>query len=132
MAFAKEMLEIKRELEKNGHKIIIPINTEKYTKKVSSRENKKEKIQLDVIRDYFKKIKKADAILLINKDKNGIKNYIGGNGLIEMAFAYILNKKIFLLNPIPKISYADEIEAVKPIIINGNLESIDHKNRINR
>jgi len=57
-------------------------------------------------------------------DKNGIGNYIGGNTLIEMAFAHVLNKKIFLLNPVPEISYKDEIIAMQPIILNGNLEKI--------
>ncbi len=41
-----------------------------------------------------------------------------------MAFAHVLGKKIFLLNSIPKMSYSDEIEAMKPIIINNNLEII--------
>jgi predicted RNA-binding protein with PUA domain len=41
-----------------------------------------------------------------------------------MAFAYVLDKKIFLLNPIPKISYSDEIYAMKPIILNGDLTKI--------
>jgi hypothetical protein len=41
-----------------------------------------------------------------------------------MAFAFALDKKIFLLNPIPKMSYTDEIEAMKPIILNQNLNEI--------
>ena len=41
-----------------------------------------------------------------------------------MAFAYILNKKIFLLNGVPKMSYSDEIYATKPIILNGDLSQI--------
>jgi len=44
--------------------------------------------------------------------------------LIEMAFAYVLNKKIFLLNPAPRMSYSDEIEAMKPIIINEDLNQV--------
>ena len=76
------------------------------------------------IDNYFEEIKKTDAILVINKDKNNIKNYIGGNSLIEIAFAHVLNKKVFLLNPVPQMDYSDEIEAMKPVILNGDLSKI--------
>ena len=124
MNFGKEMIELKTKLEQKGHKAIVPENTESYANGTSSVEDKWEKIELDVFKSYFEKIKEQDAILVINKDKNQIKNYVGGNSLIEIAFAHILDKKIFLLNPIPKMSYSDEIEAMKPIIINGKLELI--------
>jgi hypothetical protein len=124
MAFAKDMLEIKKRLEEQKHQVIIPANTEKYANGTIAIENKWEKIELDVIRVYFEEIKKTDAILVINKDKNNIKNYVGGNSLIEMAFAHVLFKKIFLLNSLPQINYSDEIEAMKPIILNGDLNKV--------
>lgn len=65
-----------------------------------------------LFREYYKIIKKSDAILVINFDKNDIKNYIGGAVLSEMGFAYILNKKIFLFNQITQMSYTDEIKAM--------------------
>ena len=66
-----------------------------------------------------------DAVLVLNLDRKGIKNYIGGNTLMEIGFAYVLNEKIFLYNPIPEIEfYKSEIEAVKPIVINGDLSLI--------
>lgn len=73
---------------------------------------------------YYEEIGKNDAILVLNNEKNEISGYIGGNSLIEMGFAIVLNKKIFLLNDIPNIGYSDEIEAMKPIILKGNLEEI--------
>jgi hypothetical protein len=124
MAFAKEMLEIKQKLEEQNHIVIVPTNTDKYADGTIDIENKWEKIELDVIRVYFDEIKKTDAILVTNKDKNNIKNYVGGNSLIEMAFAHVLNKKIFLLNPIPQINYSDEIGAMRPIILNNDLSKI--------
>ena len=75
----------------------------------------------DTIKTHFDKIKQSNAILVINQDKNNIKNYIGANTLTEMAFAYYLDKTIYLLNPIPKISYRDEIQSMHPIIINNSL-----------
>ncbi len=45
---------------------------------------------------------------------------------MEIGFAHVLNQKIFLLNPIPDIIYyKTEIEAVRPIILNGNIKSIN-------
>jgi hypothetical protein len=41
-----------------------------------------------------------------------------------MAFACVLNKPIYLLNPIPDISYTVEIEAMEPIILNGELDMV--------
>ncbi len=67
----------------------------------------------------------ADAVLVLNLDRHGIPNYIGGNTLMEIGFAHVLNQKIFLYNPIPEIPYyKSEIEAVKPVIINGDLTLI--------
>jgi len=124
MASAKDMLRIKEKLEAKGNDVVVPLNTDKYAQGNIKTENKKEKIEHNSIKTYFEEIKRSDAILVVNTDKNNIKNYIGGNSLIEMAFAYILNKKIFMLNPIPNISYSDEIEAMMPIIINQDLEKV--------
>ncbi|OGQ22975.1 MAG: hypothetical protein A3I05_06060 [Deltaproteobacteria bacterium RIFCSPLOWO2_02_FULL_44_10] len=61
-------------------------------------------------------------ILVLNYDKNGIKGYIGGNSFLEMGFAYIQKKPIYLLNEIPEIAFYDtEIKAMKPIVIYGEL-----------
>jgi len=62
---------------------------------------------------------------VLNYDRKGINNYIGGNTLIEIGYAHILHKKIFLLNPIPEIEfYKSEIEAVRPVILNGDISKI--------
>ena len=67
----------------------------------------------------------ADAVLVLNLDKNGVKNYIGGNTLMEIGFAHVLNQKIFLWNPIPNIDYyKTEIEAMRPIVIDGEFSKI--------
>ncbi len=122
MSFGKEMITIGDELKKMGHTVILPENTHAYANGTINIENKLEKMKLDVIRKYFHEIKEVDAILVLNYTKNGIENYVGGNSLIEMAFAHVLNKKIFLLNPIPKMNYSDEIESFFPVVLNGKME----------
>ena len=87
-------------------------------------ETAQKKIQHDLINAHYKKIMRADCILVTNFEKNGVKNYIGGNTLMEMGFAFVNKKPIFLLNPVPKIRYKSEILGMQPIVINGNLEKI--------
>lgn len=73
-------------------------------------------------------MKEGDAILVLNYDRKGIKNYIGGGTFAEMSLAYYLNKPIYFLNSIPKkLPYTTEIEAMEPIILNGDLEKIKKK-----
>lgn len=128
MSFSKEMAEIGRKLKTSGHKIILPHNCKNYAESRLQAENSSEsirhKIENDLIRDYYNKIEKSDAVLITNYDKNGIKNYVGGNAFLEIAFGHVLNKKIFLLNDIPEIGYKDEIIAMRPIVINGDLTKI--------
>ena len=79
----------------------------------------------DYIRQHYNHILQSDAILIINLEKKGIKNYIGGNCLMEMGMAYVNDKKIFLSNNIPMDSaYLDEIKAMDPICLNGDLKNL--------
>jgi len=82
------------------------------------------KIENDYLRQHYKNILASDAILIVNLEKNGIKNYIGGNVLMELGQAYVNGKKIFFLNPIPDMPYKDEIIAVSPVVINGDYSKI--------
>lgn len=129
MTFVKKMAEIGNNLKKINHEIILPKFTEEYIKIGNLDEihfeSVKNKINHNLIKDYFNEINNADGVLIVNEDKNEIENYIGGNSFLEMGFAHILNKKIFLLNQIPEISFKDEIEAMQPIILDGELDKIN-------
>jgi hypothetical protein len=82
------------------------------------------KIEHDFIRKHFRNIKKADGILVLNYERKKIPGYIGGNTFLEIGLAFWLNKKIFLLNPVPKMDYSAEIRAMAPIVTNGDLTKI--------
>jgi hypothetical protein len=44
---------------------------------------------------------------------------------MEIGFAHVNDKKVFLLNPVPEeVSYSDEITAMVDVIINGDLNKI--------
>lgn len=128
MTAAKKMMEIGSGLGKLNHEIVLPKFTEEYATMDNADKiraaSAKNKIDHDLIRNYFDEISRADAILVVNENKYGIGHYIGGNSFLEMGYAYALHKKIFLLNPIPEISYKDEIEAMQPIILNSDIGKI--------
>ncbi len=129
--------EVKETLESLGHQTEIPFMSQKIIQgevlladflAVKDREGDasfRAAAGEDLIKRYYNLIKEADAILVVNSDKKGIKNYIGGNTFLEMGFAYTMDKKIFLLNPIPEMGYSDEIKAMQPIILNNDLSKIN-------
>lgn len=128
MQFTEKMLKVRDQLIGIGHDAFVTSLASPF---VGKSDEEKEQIKIrqknnqDAIREFWQLMQNGDAILVANFDKNGIKNYIGGNTLMEIGFAHVLNQKIFLLNPIPEIPfYKTEIEAMKPIIINGNLNLI--------
>lgn len=128
MQFTDKMLEVRDELKKMGHDAFV---TDLHKTMIGRTDEEIEKIKLhqkynmDAIREFWKMMQKADAVLVLNYDKNGVKNYVGGNTLMEIGFAHVLNQKIFLLNPIPEMPYCrTEIEAVKPVILSGDLTKI--------
>ena len=128
MAFAKEMLGTKKLLEQRGHTVFVSDYAEEFIGKTEVEKqlmNEKNFRERDVIRSHWKNIQKSDAILVLNYDRKGITNYIGGNTLMEIGFAHVLYKEIFLLNPIPDIPlYKAEIEGIEPIVLNGDLSKI--------
>jgi predicted RND superfamily exporter protein len=129
MKFSKEMLKIKEKLNSLGlNDVVVPRDADKYASNQLAEENSyesiKNKIEEDLIRSHYEEIKNADAVLIVNYDKNGLANYIGGNSFLEAAFAHVLKKKLYLLFEIPNMSYSDELKAMQPIILNNDLSKI--------
>ena len=124
MQHTEKMLEARDELIKRGHDAFV---TNLRSPFVGKTDEEKEEIKIhqknnvDAIREFWRLMQGADAVLVMNLDKHGTKNYIGGNTLMEIGFAHVLGQKVFLYNPVPKIPYyQSEIEAVKPVIIKGD------------
>lgn len=131
--FADKFVEVYKRLEEMGHKPMIHekmfgIADGTATAIIDGieKDHGKLKRQEGFIKWWHDCIENGDAILVINYDKNGIKNYIGGNTLMEMGFAHVNNKKVFLLNPVPEeVSYSDEIKAMVDVILDGDLTKIE-------
>jgi len=138
IAFYNEMLKTKEELEKMGHEVKLPpsqledgngnpISALQYyeIRKTSlGNEGWVWDRKKWAMKKHFDKVVWADAILVLNYAKNNIEGYVGANTLMEMGLALFLNKKTYLFNSIPEISYKEEILGVKPVIINGDLSKI--------
>ncbi len=131
MTFAKEMLQAKQELERLGLKAEIPFDVEHHIKDEGAiddlERNFRYCVENDVVHKGFQQVADADAVLVLNYPKNGISGYIGTSALMEMAIAYWLRKKIFLLHAPPSDRvhrWAHEVKIMQPIILYGNLSKI--------
>ena len=130
MSFSKQMQEADDVLIARGHQVTLPRKTIEHARgdeswKLGVEESAERKIKYDLIRDYYSKIRETDAILVVNFEKNGIKNYIGANTFLEMGFAHVLHKRIFVLNNLPEQDYLiEEVRAMRPCVLEGDYERI--------
>jgi len=115
MKFHKEYEDIKKQLEKNNHQVIIPLPDEFY--------NKEKNIKLKAMQDFNKDLEKSDAILVANYEKHRQKNYIGFNSIMEIGMAFNRNKKIYILFDIPE-HCKDELVAIGCKVLNGDINKI--------
>jgi len=116
--------EVKEKLEIMGHTTTPPNGydhpeAEDQTKNLSQKEYQEWKGNM--IRTDGKIVATHDAILVLNFEKNGIQNYIGGATFLEIFKAFELEKKIYLYNPIPEGMLNDELIGMNPQIIYGDL-----------
>lgn len=124
-SFYDRLLGFKDRLEKLGHKIYMPNCwdcPETEAKYRGTEEHSKWKASM--IKHSEEVISNVDAVLVLNFDKNGFKNYIGGATFLEIYDAFRLDKKIFFVNDIPEGMLKDELIGFAPIIIGDNLNLI--------
>jgi len=118
---------IKSDLEKIGHIITVPNSydnpmKEEEVKKLGTEEHhlwKKNMIHLQK-----EKVDANDCILVLNFEKNGQPNYIGGATFLEIFRAFDSGKKVYLFNPIPETNFKDELIGMGVEVINGDLSLI--------
>lgn len=123
MMFYDEMLTCQECLRKNGIKAITPKEENKAISLYDESAYREFKRKLSGA--YLKKIREKDtiAILVYNGTKKGQPNYIGANTLVEIAMAFIWNRKIYLFNDIYE-PLANELLAWRCHCLNGNMEKI--------
>jgi len=118
---------IKKALEEMGHVITLPNSYDHpLMEEEMKRSNAEEHIRwkASMLRKQAEKIRENDAILVLNFEKNGQQDYIGGATFLEIYSAFEQDKKIFLMNPIPDNIFKDELVGIGPKVINGDLSLI--------
>lgn len=79
----------------------------------------------ELMRGHFDVIADSDAILVMNLEKAGRPDYIGGNVLMEMTVAFYLKKPIYIYGSAPKDSpLIDEILGVQPVFLHGEADKL--------
>jgi len=125
--FYHKINKIKNDLEKNGHTITLPNSFDEPFKEEEIKNMSKEehiKWKGEMMKKDKTNIEPNNAVLILNFEKKGIPNYIGGAIFLEVYKAWELEKKIFFYNPLPKCSFTDELIGINPTIINGDLNLI--------
>lgn len=123
MQFEPEMTEIKHALEARGYEVDKPNIVEGHSYGDSLDENAT--LRRGLIDEHFAKIDTSDAILVVNHRKHDTDGYIGGNTLMEITYAYAHGLEVLLLNPVPDMNYAAEIHGMHPIVLDGELDTLD-------
>ncbi|KKW29409.1 MAG: hypothetical protein UY72_C0045G0005 [Candidatus Uhrbacteria bacterium GW2011_GWD2_52_7] len=125
--FYDRVPDIKVELERAGHVVTLPNcfedpGREARTWELGGEEHAKWKAQM--LSHSREVIAELDALLVLNFDKDGMKNYIGGATFLEMYDAFCLGKPVYLYNEVPEGMLKDEINAFRPIVIHGDVSKM--------
>ncbi len=131
ISFIEKMRVAAKQLESAGHKVTLPPSatlnqTKDYWDEVKSKKPEEFiKVGRERNKKYFKEIKSADAILVMNLTKKGIDGYIGANTLMELGVAFEHNKKIFLYNaPSKDFFAAEELSYMDAVVIGADVKKI--------
>ncbi|MEK6903249.1 MAG: hypothetical protein AABW64_01210 [Nanoarchaeota archaeon] len=109
MRFLEKMKYWKEFLESKGYSVDTPTLIDFH--KIRDKDNnikEFEHVKRRETKNHFEKVKSADILLILNYDKDGKKNYIGGNTFAEISYAVALNLchgrsiEIFTVNPLPE------------------------------
>ena len=120
------MPEYKKQLEALGHEVEFP-NCHDCPETESKYRGTPEHFvfKQEMFRRSEEVVKNVDAVLVLNFDKNGQENYIGGATFLEIYDAFRMNKKIYFVNEIPNNMFKDELIGFNPIIIKDDLSKIN-------
>ena len=130
--FYPEAIRIKSDIENLGYLCFLPFE-EGYNSLLVGKNGdidykllSKMKNKNNYLKKEFEYINSSHAILLLNYSWNNIDGYIGSNMFLQIGIAYILKKKIFILNTLndSQIGLKNEIMLMNPIVLKGNVNKI--------
>lgn len=113
MKVKDEILKTALVLQSRGYDVLLPEECLKNEPKAKSS------------RAHFDRIVNNEnkVVVVVNAEKNGIKNYIGPNTFAEIALAFYHNKRVYLLNDIYD-PYKDELIGWGVYCLKGNLDNL--------
>lgn len=124
-AFYNRLSDYKTQLEELGHEISMPNCWDAPETEAKYRGTPEHHVfKAKMYRQSEETIKNMDAVLVLNFNKNGQENYIGGATFLEIYDAFRMNKKIFFINNIPNNMLKDELIGFNPTIIGSDLTKI--------
>lgn len=129
MTFFDDMERIKSALEEFDIPAITPKEENSYIKKLTNIEFSAFKRKASM--QYLSKIRENTCfgVLIVNNEKNGQKNYIGTNTLVEISMAFSWGRPIFLYNDYYE-QMRDELEAWNAICLQQDLTKlVDYYNK---
>jgi len=129
LTFYRELRRAEEAVIKLGYTAILPksvsmLEAGEFKKPETVTERLAAERKYDFIGEHFRTIEQSDAVLVINPEKKGIPGYIGGNTFLEMGVAFYLKKPIYVLHPLPDMSYTLELAAMRPVILDGDISRI--------
>lgn len=133
MAFVEDIMEKKAELERLGHSVQVPGDTQ-HALEVPDRLLRSYAPTLDTcvgndfLRTSMQDIAAAESVLVLNHPKNGINGFVDSYCMMQIGVAYYLHKKIFLLYPLPPTHdnrFALDVSMTQPKVLNGDMTLID-------
>lgn len=119
MRFVNEMKEWRERLQERGCEVYVPTLTDFHVVRDNEGDLEKfEEIKRRETKKHFEKVSLADFLLVLNYDKDGKRNYIGGNTFAEISYAVALNYchgkniGIYTVNSLPEDSvFYEELSA---------------------
>ncbi|MBT4135515.1 hypothetical protein HOD75_03465 [archaeon] len=125
--FYHRIPEIQQPLETAGHELSMPNSYDEPLKEEDMKVRGLEahvEWKAEMLRRDEENIQPQDALLVLNFEKKGQPNYIGGATFLEIYTAWKMDKKVFLYNPIPQNIFEDELTGMSPTILNQDLSQI--------
>ena len=124
-AFYDKLSCYKQKLENLGHEVFMPNCWDKPETEAKYRGTPEHHLfKAKMYRQSEEAIKNVDAVLVLNFNKNGQENYIGGATFLEIYDAFRMNKKNYFVNDIPNNMLKDELIGFNPTIVGENLNNI--------
>lgn len=122
--FYEKIPPIKKKLEESGHVLTMPnCYTNPETEDTYRKQGEKlhSAWKKEMILKSQKTVDENDAVLVLNFEKDGMENYIGGATFLEMYDAFKSGKKIYIYNNVPEGILKDEIVGFDPIVLGGDI-----------